>query len=175
MCNPKSIYKTVTYTSFVPRPKALTDRIRIRISYPKSQQIGFSFVTSIIQIDVPKSGQIRIIARPIHRMLTYISEYPVVWDRGIAAMFFFQIQQSACGLYFWQKAVDGVRNKRRLYFFPFFCTSCFFYFNFCHRPLPIRSFPLACFIYGVCVNRVCVFCFFFYKHWFHFSCRYETG
>ena len=41
------------------------DRIRIRISYPKGQQIGFSFVTLIIQIDVPKPEQIRIIARPI--------------------------------------------------------------------------------------------------------------
>ena len=42
--------------------KALTDRIRIRISYPKGQRIGFSFVTLIIQIDFPKSEQIRIIA-----------------------------------------------------------------------------------------------------------------
>ena len=154
--------------------KALTDRIRIRISYPKSQQIGFSFVTSIIQIDVPKSGQIRIIARPIHRMLTYISEYPVVWDRGIAAMFF-SIQQSACGLYFWQKAVDGVRNKRRLYFFPFFVLHAFSILIFVPAHFQFGHFPLACFIYGVCVNRVCVFFFFFYKHWFHFSCRYETG
>ena len=40
--------------------KALTDRIRIRISYPKGQRIGFSFV---IQIDVPKSEQIRILAQ----------------------------------------------------------------------------------------------------------------
>ena len=42
--------------------KALTDRIGL---YPKGQRIGFSFVTLIIQIDVPKSKQIRIIARPI--------------------------------------------------------------------------------------------------------------
>ena len=41
--------------------KALTDRIRIQISYPNGQQIGFSFVTLTIQIDVPKSEQIRII------------------------------------------------------------------------------------------------------------------
>ena len=45
--------------------KALTDRIRIQISYPNGQRIGFSFVTLTIQIDVPKSEQIRIIARPI--------------------------------------------------------------------------------------------------------------
>ena len=35
-------------------------------------------------------------------------------------------------------------------------------------------FTLAHFIYGVCVSLVCVF-FFFYKHWFHFSCKFETG
>ena len=45
--------------------KALRDRIRIRISYLKGQRIGFSFVTLIIRIDVPKSEQIRIIAHPI--------------------------------------------------------------------------------------------------------------
>ena len=39
---------------------------RIRISYPKGPlRIGFSFVTLIIQIDAPKSEQIRNIARPI--------------------------------------------------------------------------------------------------------------
>ena len=39
------------------------------------------FVSFIIQIDVPKSEQIRIIARPIPSD-SRISEYWVVWDRG---------------------------------------------------------------------------------------------
>ena len=75
------------------RNKALMDRIRIQISYPNGQRIGFSFVTLTIQIDVPKLEQIRIIARPIR---SDANTYPVVWGRGRAAILFPpQVQQSA--------------------------------------------------------------------------------
>ena len=141
------------------RDKALTDLIRIRISYPKGQRIGFSFV---IQIDVPKSEQIRIIA---HRMLTRISEYPVVWDRGKAAIFF-QIQQSACVLYFWQKAFEGVWNNVGFCFFPSFVLNAFSIFIFATALFQFGHFPLARFIWGV---RIIII--FFYKYWFHFSHR----
>ena len=78
--------------------KALTDRIRIQISYPNGQRIGFSFVTLTIQIDVPKSEQIRIIVEHVYLNIRWSGaeeEQP----------FFFspQVQQSA-----WQKTVDGV-------------------------------------------------------------------
>ena len=68
VCLPTGYGKSLCYAIFVgllDGRKALTDRIRIQISYPNGQRIGFSFVTLTIQIDVPKSEQIRIIARPI--------------------------------------------------------------------------------------------------------------
>ena len=91
------------------------DQIRILISYPKGQQIEFSFVTLIIQIDVPKSEQIPIIARPIP---LDANKYPVVWDRGKAAISFQHSTYCVCFV-FLQKVVDGVRNKHRLLFLPF--------------------------------------------------------
>ena len=55
----------------------------------------------------------------------------------------------------------------------YICTQCFFYFNFCEHPLPIWAFPPARFIiWGVRQSGVRLF-FFFYKHWFHFSCRFR--
>ena len=91
--------------------KALTDRIRIQISYPNGQRIGFSFVTLTIQIDVPKSEQIRIIARPIRSDANtlYLN---IRWSGAEEEQPFFPPKfNSPRGrfvLYFRQKTVDGV-------------------------------------------------------------------
>ena len=57
------VYVLSLHYTYMTLIKALTDRIGL--GYPISERPTVSFVTLIIQIDVPKSKQIRIIARPI--------------------------------------------------------------------------------------------------------------
>ena len=99
-------------------------------------------------------------------MLTCISEYPMVWDRGKAATFFsrFISPRAFCMLGKSLRQLTVCEINAGVYFFLILYT--FSILIFATAFFQFGHFPLAHFIhvYGVCV----LFFFFFYKHWFHF-------